>query len=171
RKLDDAEIGAAAFEAGLTKVDWPARLQRLTAGRLLALVPAGGELWLDGAHNPEGGRAVAGAIADMEGRVPRPLVLLVGMVGTKDLEGFLRNFAGLARRLIAVPIHQEKALPPDAISAAARRIGIPADIADDIEPALACVARLDLEASPRVLVTGSLYLAGEVLAQNGTLPN
>jgi dihydrofolate synthase/folylpolyglutamate synthase len=171
RRLGDTGMDAAAFEAGLLKVDWPARLQRLTGGRLLALVPASGELWLDGAHNPEGGRAVAAAIADLEERVPRPLVLIVGMLATKDLEGFLRNFTGLARRLIAVPIHQEKALPADAIAAAARRIGIPADIADGIEPALAGVARLDIDASPRVLITGSLYLAGEVLAQNGTLPS
>jgi dihydrofolate synthase/folylpolyglutamate synthase len=171
RRLGDTGMDAAAFEAGLLKVDWPARLQRLTAGDLLALVPAGGELWLDGAHNPEGGRAVGAAIADLEERVPRPLVLIVGMLATKDLEGFLRNFAGLARRLIAVPIHQEKALPPDAVAVAARRIGIPADIADGIEPALAGVARLDLETSPRILITGSLYLAGEVLAQNGTLPS
>jgi dihydrofolate synthase / folylpolyglutamate synthase len=171
RRLGDTGMDAAAFEAGLLKVDWPARLQRLTAGDLLALVPAGGELWLDGAHNPEGGRAVGAAIADLEERVPRPLVLIVGMLATKDLEGFLRNFAGLARRLIAVPIHQEKALPPDAVAVAARRIGIPADIADGIGPALAGVARLDLETSPRILITGSLYLAGEVLAQNGTLPS
>ena len=171
RGLGDAGIGAAAFETGLLKVDWPARLQRLTAGRLPALAPQGGELWLDGAHNPEGGRVLAAAIADMEERVPRPLVLIVGMLAAKDLEGFLRNFAGLARRLIAVPIHQENTLPPDAIAAAARRIGIPADVSDGIEPALAGVARLDVETSPRILITGSLYLAGEVLAQNGTLPS
>ena len=135
-----------------------------------AVAPEGSELWLDGAHNPEGGRAVAGAIADMEERVPRPLVLIVGMLATKDLEGFLRNFAGLARRLIAAPIHQENTLPADAIAAAARRIGIPADVSDGIESALAGIARLDLEATPRILITGSLYLAGEVLAQNGTPP-
>ena len=171
RGLGDTGIGAAAFETGLLKVDWPARLQRLTGGRLPALAPQGGELWLDGAHNPEGGRVLAAAIADMEERVPRPLVLIVGMLAAKDLEGFLRNFAGLARRLIAVPIHQENTLPPDAIAAAARRIGIPADVSDGIEPALAGVARLDVETSPRILITGSLYLAGEVLAQNGTLPS
>jgi dihydrofolate synthase / folylpolyglutamate synthase len=171
RSLGDAGIGAAAFERGLLGVDWPARLQRLTGGRLPRLMPAGGELWLDGAHNPEGGRVAAAAIADLEERVPRPLVLIVGMLATKDLEGFLRNFAGLARRLVAVPIHQEKTLTPDAVVAAARRIGIPADVADGIEPALAGIARLDIEGSPRVLITGSLYLAGEVLAQNGTLPS
>ena len=103
--------------------------------------------------------------------MPRPLVLIVGMLATKDLEGFLRNFTGLARRLIAVPIHQENTLLPDAIAAAARRIGIPADVSGGIEPALAGIARLDSDASPRILITGSLYLAGEVLAQNGTLPS
>jgi len=167
----DANVATPAFETGLLKVDWPARLQRLTAGRLLPLVPAGGELWLDGAHNPEGGRALAAAIADMEERVSRPLVLIVGMLATKDLEGFLRNFTGLARRLVAVPIHQDKTLPPDAVADAARRIGIPADASEGIDQALGSIARLDIEASPRILITGSLYLAGEVLAQNGTLPS
>jgi len=171
RSLGNAGIDTAALETGLLKVDWPARLQRLTAGRLPALAPEGSEIWLDGAHNPEGARVVAAAIADMEERVPRPLVLIVGMLATKDLEGFLRNFTGLARRLIAVPIHQEKTLSPDAVAAAARRIGIPADVSDGIEPALAGVARLDVEASPRILIIGSLYLAGEVLARNGTLPS
>ena len=167
----DEARGVIERQAARLGADWPARLQRLSGGRLPAVAPEGSELWLDGAHNPEGGRAVAGAIADMEERVPRPLVLIVGMLATKDLEGFLRNFAGLARRLIAVPIHQENTLPPDAIAAAARRIGIPADVSDGIESALAGIARLDLEATPRILITGSLYLAGEVLAQNGTLPN
>jgi dihydrofolate synthase/folylpolyglutamate synthase len=170
RNLGDAAIGTAAFETGLLKVDWPARLQRLSGGRFPAVYPAGRELWLDGAHNPEGGRAVAAAIADMEERVSRPLVLIVGMLATKDLEGFLGNFAGLARRLIAVPIHQENTLAPHAIATAAGRIGVPADVSDGIASALAGIARLDLEAAPRILITGSLYLAGEVLAENGTLP-
>src|SRR5262249_57758188 len=102
----------------LVRVDGAGGVQGLTAGRLLPLIAEGGELWLDGAHNPEGGRAVAAAIADMEERVPRPLVLVVGMLATKDLEGFLRNFTGLARRLIAGPVHQEKALPHGPLSAA-----------------------------------------------------
>ncbi len=170
RNIAGLRIAPASLETGLVKVDWPARLQRLGSGRLPALVPEGGELWLDGAHNPEGGRAVAAAVADIEERVARPLVLIVGMLATKDVEGFLRNFAGLARRLVAVPIHQEKALGADAIAAAARAVGIPADVADGIEPALAGIARLDLATPPRILITGSLYLAGEVLALNGTLP-
>src|SRR6185295_5501775 len=108
--LRAAELGLAQrdFEAGLLKADWPARMQRLTAGKLPPLAPAGSELWLDGGHNADGGRAIAAALADLEERVSRPLVLVVGMLATKDSAGFLRNFSGLARRLIAVPIHQDK---------------------------------------------------------------
>ena len=170
RHLESGGVPPTAIEAGLLKVDWPARLQRLSAGRLLAIAPRGSEVWLDGAHNADGARALATAIADMEERAPRPLILILGMLTTKDLQGFLRHFAGLARRIIAVPIHQEKALSPHAIASAAREIGIPGDLSESIQSALAGVARLDLETTPRILITGSLYLAGEVLAQNGTLP-
>src|SRR5882757_8692195 len=102
RAVPRFKISPAAFEAGMVKADWPARLQRLSAGRLVNLIPAGSELWLDGGHNPDGGRAIAAALADLEERVSRPLVLIVGMMATKDCEGFLGNFTGLARRLIAV---------------------------------------------------------------------
>jgi dihydrofolate synthase/folylpolyglutamate synthase len=163
-----AKLPVRAFEQGVIAADWPARMQRLSSGALRP--PSGSELWLDGGHNAEGGRIIAGALADLEERVPRPLVLVVGMLSTKDIEGFLRNFAGLARALIAVPIHQDKGLPPEDIAAAARKIGIAADTAASLEDALAAIARLDL-APPRILVTGSLYLAGEVLAANGTLPS
>jgi len=170
--LRAARLGlpTGAFEKGLVTVDWPARLQRLGAGQLPPLAPAESELWLDGGHNPEGGRALAAALADLEDRVSRPLVLVVGMLSTKDCEGFLRNFAGLARRLVAVPIHQERTLAPEAIADVARRIGIPADCCENVESALALIGRFDLLPPPRILVAGSLYLAGEVLAANGTAP-
>jgi dihydrofolate synthase/folylpolyglutamate synthase len=93
------------------------------------------------------------------------------MLSTKDCEGFLRNFAGLARRLIAVPIpRQEKTLPPETVADAARAVGIPAGNSADIPSALAAIARLELQPPPRILITGSLYLAGEVLALNDTPP-
>jgi len=76
----------AAFETGVGKADWPARLQRLGQGALAALAPEGSELWLDGGHNPEGGRSVAAALADLEERVSRPLVLIVGMMGNIEIE-------------------------------------------------------------------------------------
>ena len=116
-RVSGLKLPAAAFEAGMIHVDWPARMQRLSQGRLAALIPPESELWLDGGHNADGGRAVAAALADLEERVSRPLVLIVGMLSTKDCAGFLKNFSGLARRVIAVPIRQDKAMPP----AAARR--------------------------------------------------
>jgi len=139
-------------------------------GTLVARAPAGSEVWLDGGHNADGGRIVAAALGDLEERVPRPVVLIVGMLATKDHDGFLRNFAGLARRLIAVPIASDKSLPPDAIAQAARSIGIPAGAVSGIGAAFDAVAALDLAPPPRILITGSLYLAGEVLAANGTAP-
>jgi len=163
-------IATGAYEQGLLKVDWPARMQRLSTGPLVARAPAGSEIWLDGGHNPDGGRIVAAALGDLEERVSRPVVLIVGMLATKDLRGFLRNFTGLARRLIAVPMTSDKSLPPEAIAQASQTIGIPADAATGIIPAFAAIARLDLNPPPRILITGSLYLAGEVLAANGTVP-
>jgi dihydrofolate synthase/folylpolyglutamate synthase len=164
------KLPVAAFEAGMTRVEWPARMQHLAHGRLAALLPAESELWLDGGHNADGGRAVAGALADLEERVSRPLVLVVGMLSTKDSEGFLRNFSGLARRVITVPIHQDKAVPAETLAGIAQTIGIPAIARDTVESALMVAGKLDLHPAPRVLITGSLYLAGEVLAANGTPP-
>jgi dihydrofolate synthase / folylpolyglutamate synthase len=160
-----------AFEAGLAKADWPARMQHLSQGSLKRLVPAGSELWLDGGHNTEGGRAIAAALGDLEERVPRPLVLIVGMLTTKDSVGFLRNFTGLTRRVIAVPIpRQEKSVPAETLVDIARGIGIPAESRGTLEAALIATGHLDLMPAPRILITGSLYLAGEVLALNGTPP-
>jgi len=165
------KISPAAYEAGMVKADWPARLQRLSTGRLVELAPAGSELWLDGGHNPDGGRAIAAALADLEERVSRPLVLIVGMLASKDSAGFLSNFTGLARRLIAVPVKSaEKGLSAEAVADAARAIGLPATSRDNLQEALEAARKLDLDPPPRILITGSLYLAGEVLRENGTLP-
>jgi dihydrofolate synthase/folylpolyglutamate synthase len=164
------KLPVAAFEAGMVRVEWPARMQRLSHGRLATLLPPESELWLDGGHNADGGRAVADALADLEERVSRPLVLVVGMLSTKDAGGFLRNFSGLARRVITVPVHQDKAVPAGALADIAHSIGIPAIARDTVESALSVAGKLDLEPAPRVLITGSLYLAGEVLAANGTPP-
>ena len=161
----------AAFEVGIAKAEWPARMQRLTQGKLKALVPPDGELWLDGGHNADGGRAIAAALGDIEERVPRPLVLIVGMLATKDNAGFLRNFAGLSRHVIAVPVpRQDKSAPVETLVDIARGVGLPAESCDSVEAALTAVVRLELVPAPRILITGSLYLAGEVLALNGTPP-
>jgi len=172
RALPQFKISSAAFEAGIVKADWPGRMNRLGHGHLAALAPAGSELWLDGGHNPDGGRAIAAALADLEERVSRPLVLIVGMLANKDCEGFLSNFNGLARRIIAVPVPgAEKGLTAEAVADIARAIGLQATSRDNLDEALDAVRKLDLEPPPRILITGSLYLAGDVLRANGTPPS
>src|SRR6185503_21245303 len=134
-----------AIEQGLLRAEWPARLQRITSGKLVALAPAGAELWLDGGHNTEGGRAIAAALGDLEERVSRPLILVVGMLSTKDRSAFLRNFTGLVRRVFGVPIHQEKGVPVEEIAVAARAAGMPADASASIEDALVAIGALGFE--------------------------
>ena len=161
----------AAFEAGIVNAEWPARMQRLASGTLLNQAPHGCEIWLDGGHNAAGGRVAAAALADLEERVSRPLVLIVGMMANKDAGAFLANFAGLTRHIIAVQIpNRDGSMPPDQLADAARQLGMRVEIAASIEAALSSVARLAYEVPPRILITGSLYLAGHVLAANGTLP-
>jgi dihydrofolate synthase/folylpolyglutamate synthase len=171
RALPALKVPPSAYEAGMIRAEWPARMQRLTHGRLVELAPAGSEVWLDGGHNPDGGRAIAAALADLEDRVSRPLVIVAGMLATKDNVGFLRNFTGLARRLVTVPVPgQDKAVPAEDLAAMARVIGLPSTSRDSIDTALEAISKLDLEPPPRILITGSLYLAGEVLKENGTPP-
>src|SRR5258708_35867181 len=108
---------AAAFEAGIVNAEWPARMQRLASGRLLEQAPQGCEIWLDGGHNAEGGRVAAAALGDLEERVSRPLVVIVGMMANKDAGAFLANFAGLTRHIIAVRIpDRDNAMPPDRLA-------------------------------------------------------
>ena len=171
RALDALKIDTAAYEAGIVGAEWPARMQRLAAGALLDEAPPGCEIWLDGGHNAEGGRVVAAALGDLEERVSRPLVVIVGMMANKDAGAFLANFAGLTRHIIAVPIPgRDNAMPPDRLADAARALGMRVEALDSVEAALRSLARLAYEVPPRILITGSLYLAGHVLAANGTPP-
>ncbi len=165
------DVGAKAVERGLATVDWPARLQRLSRGALAALVPTGTELWLDGGHNEDGGRALGQAIADLEDKAPRPLVVICGTLATKDTTGFLRAFAGLAQEVIAVPVVGEQAgRPARDVAACARKAGLPAAACADVADALGFLAARSWAVPPRVLICGSLHLAGAVLALNGTPP-
>ena len=160
-----------AYETGIARADWPARLQPLKRGALSALLPAGAELWLDGGHNADGGRIIAAALAEMEERQARPLVLVCGMLATKDPAAFLKPFSGLAQELLAVPVTGEQAgRPPAEVAEAASRIGVAAATCTGVEPALRFLAARDWTIPPRILIAGSLYLAGEVLRLNGTPP-
>ena len=166
------ELPSAAFETGAAKANWPGRLQNLGRGRLAALAPAGCELWLDGGHNEAGGRALAEAMADFEERAPRPLVLLYGSLQTKDSRAFLRHFDGLAEEIVALPVSGEQSgRPPSEIAAIAHDLGFKARAAESVEASLRELARRDWPKAPRILIAGSLYLAGEVLAADGAAPD
>jgi len=165
------QFETSAFEAGLTRAEWPGRLQRLNRGRLPEIAPKGCELWLDGGHNPDGGRVLAAAMADRSERSDAPLVLIAGMLGTKDSQAFFKNFSGLAREVIAVPIAgQIAARPAEEVAAIAGSVGLTTSTAASVESALASLHNYVWDHPPRILICGSLYLAGEVLAANGTLP-
>ena len=165
-------IDAVAYERGVTGAEWPARMQRLTSGRLVDRAPRDAEIWLDGGHNADGGRVAAAALGDLEERVSRPLVLIVGMMGNKDAKGFLANFGGLTRHIVAVPIPDtENAMPPDVLADAVRSLGMRVESAAGVAAALQSLTRLAYEIPPRILIAGSLYLAGHVLAENGTPPS
>jgi dihydrofolate synthase/folylpolyglutamate synthase len=153
---------AAACEAAVTRAEWPARMQRLKCGPLVETAP-GVELWLDGGHNPAGGEAVAATLA----RLPaRPTHLICGMLNTKDVTGYMRPLAGQVTRLHAVSIPGEKnTLPAEATRDAARVAGIEAVAAESVAAALASIVAETPAA--RVLICGSLYLAGAILRENG----
>jgi dihydrofolate synthase/folylpolyglutamate synthase len=170
RAIDMLKLGHAAYE-GIVHAEWPARMQRLSSGKLIELGPKGCEIWLDGGHNAEGGRVAAAALGDLEERVSRPLVVIAGMMGSKDAGAFLANFAGLTRHIVTVEIPgQDNPMPQDRIADAARTLGMRVEIAGNVEAALRGIARLAYEVPPRILIAGSLYLAGHVLAINGTPP-
>lgn len=171
RALGTFKVDSAAFEAGIVNAEWPARMQRLSSGALVDQAPAGSEIWVDGGHNAEGGRVIAAALGDLEERVPRPLVVIVGMMANKDASGFLANFAGLTRHIITVPVAgRDNAMPPDRLADAARTFGMRVEIATSVEAALQGLTLLVYDVPPRILITGSLYLAGPALAANGSLP-
>ncbi|MGC1428879.1 MAG: folylpolyglutamate synthase/dihydrofolate synthase family protein [Albidovulum sp.] len=151
----------AACEAAVTKAYWPARMQRLAAGPLIDAAGAC-ELWLDGGHNPAGGVAVAATLARMP---EKPTHMVVGMLNTKDIGGYLRPLAEAARSLTAVSIPGEaNTLSAEETQAAAAKAGIEAGTAPSVLAAVQAIAARDPGA--RILICGSLYLAGGVLREN-----
>jgi dihydrofolate synthase/folylpolyglutamate synthase len=152
----------AACEGAVTNATWPARMQRLKKGPLINAAGQA-ELWLDGGHNPAAGRALAGVLAEL----PKvPTYLICGMLNTKDITGYLRPLAPHVTALHAVSIPGEAAtLPAEITAQAALDVGMAAFEAADVLSALIEIVRQEPQA--RVLVCGSLYLAGNILRDNG----
>jgi len=161
-------LGEDACAAAAGRAEWPARLQRLRKGALAEIAAAGGvELWLDGGHNLAAGEVIARHFADLQDRSPAPLALVCGMLDTKDCAGFLRCFAGLARGARTLDIPDTQASTPAArLAAIATEAGVAAQPCADAGQAVREAVAL---AGPggRVLICGSLYLAGSILRANG----
>ena len=164
-----------AISKGLTTVSWPARLQNLTTGPFAEMMAAsGGELWLDGGHNPHAAAALANVMAELQDRTERVLVLVMGILGNKDAGKFLDAFTGLASSVIAVDIPGSPALSPETLKELAETRGMMGQVAENLTDAVQRAIRTGEALSrqdesqpiipPRVLICGSLYLAGHVLA-------
>jgi dihydrofolate synthase/folylpolyglutamate synthase len=161
--MADSRITEAALDKGVASAEWPARMQRLTAGPFGEAARArGSDLWLDGGHNPHGARAVAEALADLA-RDGRPVALVAGTLSNKDAVGFFSAFKGLNPKVYATGFDAEAAASAEATMDAARAAGLEAEAVG--YPLEAVRRALGVQgAPPHVLICGSLYLAGEVLA-------
>ena len=155
-------ITQRALEDGITHAHWPARLERLPVGGLHAYVSDGTEIWLDGGHNEAGGQAVANTLAELDERLPRPVHVIWGMMDTKDARRFIAPFKGLVERVYTVPIPEEpNAFAAEPLAEIARAEGFDAVAVNSVPEAL---LRSASDGEPaRVLICGSLYLAGHVL--------
>jgi dihydrofolate synthase/folylpolyglutamate synthase len=161
-------VDNGALERGLRNVVWPARLAPLN-GKLRDRLPPGSELWLDGGHNAHGAAALARALAGMNQRRPAPLVLIMGMMNTREPAEFLAPFAVQVSEVLTLTIPGEpNAHPAEHIAAEARKAGFAARPMASLLSALRAAATVP---NARVLICGSLYLAGDVLARNGTPPD
>jgi len=152
----------ATWEGAVTKAEWPARMQRLRHGPVVEAAPKA-EIWLDGGHNPAAGEALAGLVETLP---KRPTWLVSGMLSTKDQTGFFRPLAGLVEGVRTVPIPGEAAaLSPEELATHAAEAGIPVEPAAGFAEAVAQIAATAPEA--RIIICGSLYLAGRVLREHG----
>jgi dihydrofolate synthase/folylpolyglutamate synthase len=170
RAQDQVHVPESAIRAGLGWADWPARLQRLDATALGRLLPAGSELWLDGAHNAPAARALADAFRG-HSLAARPLHMVLGMLAAKEPGSFLKAFVGRLSAVHAVPIPDHHCHAPERLVADARALGLHADVAASVEAALRRIATAPGAGGPPVvLIAGSLHLAGAVLGEAGLDP-
>ncbi len=160
RAIKDERITEAHIGHGLKSVSWPARLQRLKGGALSTLLDDQSELWLDGGHNADAGVVLAEALKAMP---ERPLVIIWGMLNTKDATQFFRPLAARADHVVTLSIPNEvNAIPAEQLAETVRNLGTPASTASDVTNAVRQAS--SLKPAARILICGSLYLAGHVLA-------
>ena len=171
-------LGSDAIAAGLSNAVWPARMQPLRRGPLVEIaLESGAEVWLDGGHNPHAARALAAHMGQLEARSPRPLILLMGILANKDAGGYLDYFEGLASGLVAVDVPGHAGQSPEVLAELASSRGMVGIVGNNLTDAMQKAVNMGEALSrqtvdepivpPRVLICGSLYLAGTVLADNG----
>jgi dihydrofolate synthase/folylpolyglutamate synthase len=168
RWLSGFDLDETAIRRGLTEVSWPARMQHLQQGPLVEQLPAGWELWLDGGHNEDAGQVIASMLRDWQAQDGKQVSLIFGMLNTKEPAAFLKHLVPLAEDLSAVAIPGDHAsLSAEDCVGFARQVGLKADDFASVDAALKSILRQHDAAPRRVLICGSLYLAGTVLADNG----
>ena len=158
-------VPASALGPAMGWTNWPARLQQLRAGPLFDMLPRGSELWVDGGHNPSAARLVA-EHARKKWHDALPLVLLFASLKTKDAAGVLRPFKGVADKVLTLPIDGHECRSPKELATLSESMGLSASAKTSLADAMTALRK-----PARVLVFGSLYLAGEMLALNGPLPD
>ena len=165
-QLDGFSVAHEHLAEGLKSVHWPGRMQQLGDGALFDLLGPGYEIWLDGGHNPSAGAVTARTMAELEEQASKPLILIIGMMKNKDAEMYLNQFKGLAREVVAVPVPgtTEGYDPVDLLNLI-HEAGFTADMASNVREALSLIAS-EQDEPARVLICGSLYLAGHVLDLN-----
>jgi dihydrofolate synthase / folylpolyglutamate synthase len=165
RHQSEIAIPHSAFSAAMGWAHWPARLQQLVSGPLFDMLPRGSELWVDGGHNPSAARLVAD-YAKKHWHDGLPLVLLFASLQGKDASGTLRPFKGTAAEVLTLPIDGHECRAPVELADLAESMGLAARPRSSLADAMTALRK-----PARVLVFGSLYLAGELLALNGPLPD
>ena len=169
RHQNAVPLSDAALKAAPLWAHWPARLQRLDHGPLLALLPAGATAWLDGGHNAGAGEAISAFFTPdrLEGH---KLQLVIGMLANKDVDAFLAPFAGRIAHIHALPVPGHDHHPAERFAAIAAQWGIGCTAHADAQGAIAAIAAQG-DPAPKLLIGGSLYLAGEILRLNAQLPD
>ena len=165
RHQNQITVSDEALAEGISSATWPARLQKLGSGPLAKTLPAGSELWIDGGHNASAARLVADHIRQAFG-TDLPLVLIFASLTTKDPRAMLKPFRGLVAQVHCVPIADHECRPPHTLAKLASELGFASSANESFEQAFGRITQ-----PSRVLVFGSLYLAGEVLRANGTFPD
>jgi len=162
------ELTNETMNIGIQTAYWPGRMQKLETGKLVDIAPRGSRIWLDGGHNPDAGRVISDYFKVANRSYAYPLVMICGMLQTKDAANYLRQFKGLIDRMITVPIVSSDAgIPADELVKTALDCELRAESANSLNDA---ILKLDPDNPVTLLIAGSLYLVGDALHKNGTPP-